>query len=259
MDESPVDEAAGPAPIVPVPTDDGRATRRPTDAEPTTPGATVDELVIGDEPGDWRALGFMVDGDVCRIGTVAVRLVGREEGRGLLGWSLRGVAGAELDGLPTTVSQSERPDPALPHPNGVVSIDHVVAFSPDLDRTIAALKAAGMDLRRIREEPTPAGAPRQAFFRLGEVILEVVQQPADQIPGFDPTRPARLWGLALRVEDLDDCAAYLGDRLGEVRDAIQPGRRIATLRREAGLGLAVAFMSPDPKHPRRDVRSRVGQ
>jgi hypothetical protein len=38
--------------------------------------------------------------------------------------------------------------------------------------------------------------------------------------------------------------ASLGDRVGEVRDAIQPGRRIATLRRSAGLSLPVALMTP---------------
>ena len=37
-----------------------------------------------------------------------------------------------------------------------------------LDRSVRALQAAGLDLRRVREQPTPAGAPRQAFFRLGE-------------------------------------------------------------------------------------------
>jgi hypothetical protein len=45
------------------------------------------------------------------------------------------------------------------------------------------------------------------------------------------------------VADLDACAALLGGRLGEVRDAVQPGRRIATIRREAGLGVPVALIS----------------
>ena len=43
--------------------------------------------------------------------------------------------------------------------------------------------------------------------------------------------------------ELLDTAAALGPLLGEVRDAIQPGRRIGTIRREAGLGLPVAFLS----------------
>ena len=42
-------------------------------------------------------------------------------------------------------------------------------------------------------------------------------------------------------------AAALGDRLGEAKDAVQPGRRIATLRRSAGCTTAIAFMSPPPR------------
>jgi hypothetical protein len=48
------------------------------------------------------------------------------------------------------------------------------------------------------------------------------------------------------VKELDALASRLGDRLGSIRDAVQPGRRIATLRESAGLGQAVAFMSPEP-------------
>ncbi len=65
-------------------------------------------------------------------------------------------------------------------------------------------------------------------------------------PASDPDGigPARLWGVTAVVEDLDALAARLGDRLGAPGDAVQPGRRIATLRREAGLGVPLAFMTP---------------
>jgi hypothetical protein len=56
--------------------------------------------------------------------------------------------------------------------------------------------------------------------------------------------PARFWGLAFTVADLDAIAERLGNRLSGPRDAVQPGRRIATLRGEAGIGPAVAFMTP---------------
>ena len=54
-------------------------------------------------------------------------------------------------------------------------------------------------------------------------------------------------GISFLVADLDATAAFLGDLLGTPRDAVQPGRRIATLGREAGLGPAIAFMSPDTR------------
>ena len=130
------------------------------------------------------------------------------------------------------------------HPNGVATIDHVVIVTPALDRTVAVLRAAGLDLRRIREEPTPAGAPRQAFFRLGDVILEVVQAPDDAIErsgGSDG--PAFFWGLAFVASDLDATVAHLGEHATPPRPAVQPGRRIATVRRSAGLSVPVALMS----------------
>lgn len=206
---------------------------------------TIDELTIADPPRAWSALGFALEGDTCVVGEVRIRLAGSEAGRGLVGWSLREVEGTELDGLPTRTS--ERPPPAggSPHPNGIDGLDHVVAITPALERTVAALQAAGLDLRRIREEPTPAGAPRQAFFRLGATILEVVQAPPEAIErGGGPERPAFFWGLAFLAPDIDATAAGLGDSVGEVRDAVQPGRRIATLRRSAGLALPVALMTP---------------
>jgi hypothetical protein len=213
---------------------------------------TIDEVTIADPPEAWAAVGFEPEGDLLEIGSVRLRLAGRGEGRGIVGWSLRdldfdasGAGSSGLDGLPTEHS-SRPPASGRRQPNGVVAIDHVVAFTPDLDRTAAALREAGLDFRRLREGPTPGGANRQAFFRMAEVILEVIEAPEGSRIREDPAGPARLWGISFLVEDLDSTAAMLGDRLGAVRDAVQPGRRIAPLRREAALGPAVAFMTPGP-------------
>jgi hypothetical protein len=46
------------------------------------------------------------------------------------------------------------------------------------------------------------------------------------------------------VDDLDELARRLGPRLGRVRDAVQPGRRIATLSAQAGVACRVAVMTP---------------
>jgi hypothetical protein len=207
---------------------------------------TIESLTVADAPQAWADAGFRVEGESCRVGTIDVRLAGREAGKGLVEWSLRGVRKTELDGLRTReAAGGEAAAAAAVHPNGVVRIDHVVAFTPDRSRTVEALEGAGLDLRRLRDEPTPAGGGFQAFFRLGETILEVVEAPPDSpIP---PDAPARLWGLAFLTEDLDATANHLGDKLGEPRDAVQPGRRIATLRKHAGLSFGCAFMSPGPE------------
>ena len=205
---------------------------------------TIDELVLAEDPHRWRELGFELDGDATTVGAVRIRFAGRDAGHGVLGWSLRGVSATELDGIPTGLSRSRPPAPAGAHANGVVAIDHVVAFSPQLDRTVDALRAAGLELRRIREEPTPAGAPRQAFFRLGAEILEVIQLPRERLElAGGPDAPARLWGLAFIVADLDAAVDALAPHAGEAHDAVQEGRRIATVRRSAGLAVPVALMS----------------
>jgi hypothetical protein len=207
---------------------------------------TLDELTVADAPDAWSALGFELDGDTCVVGGVRIRLAGSGAGKGLSGWSLRDIESTELDGLPTTRSDRRPPGERPVHPNGVTALDHVVAISPALDRTVAALRGAGLDLRRVREEPTPAGAPRQAFFRLGEDILEVVQEPAEATERAGGDRPAFFWGLAFVAPDLDATVAGLGERVSEIRPAVQPGRRIATLRRSAGLSVPVALMTPPP-------------
>ena len=207
--------------------------------------ATLDELVVADEPDAWANAGFRVDEDACDIGTVRVRLAGRDAGRRITGWSLRDLEGDELDGLPTMPSSAPARESAERHPNHVTQLDHVVAFSPDLDRTVAALTAAGLDLRRVREEPTPAGAPRQAFFRIGEAILEAIQVPDGSPVMENPDGPAGFWGVAFVVDDIEAAVAGFPDgHASQPRPAVQEGRMIATLRREAGLALPVAFMTP---------------
>ena len=240
---------------------------------------TVTEITLADDPDRWETLGFAVSGGTLLLGGVRVVLAGLAAGRGILSWSLRDLTSTQLDGLPTVASDTSTshdeapptaPTDELPsineplhtsesrhteapsaqiatptHPNGIAAIDHVVAMSPQLDRSLRVLQAAGLDLRRIREQPTPAGAPRQAFFRLGEIILELVQEPEEVVEarpeGSDG--PAHFWGLALLSDDLDRTVERLGSHSSEIRAAVQPGRRIATLRRSAGLSIPVATMS----------------
>lgn len=198
------------------------------------------ELALGDAPQAWSALGFAVAGAACRIEGVTLGLTGA--GGGVLGWTLEGEGDGPVDGLPTTwvAPGAGAAAPAGAHPNGITRIDHLVVLTDALERTTDALTAAGAEVRRVRTQ-----GRRQAFLWLGDVICEVVE-------GGDG--PPRFWGLTLVSADLEATAERFGPLVGRVRDAVQPGRRIATVRREAGLGAPVALMSPHEKgsNPSRD-------
>ena len=85
---------------------------------------------------------------------------------------------------------------------------------------------------------------RQAFFRLGEVILEVVggQEPDPQ------GGPARFYGIAVTVADLDAAS-----RTSAARGSAQSGGAAQAAHRHhpprAGLAARVALMSPEPTRP----------
>jgi hypothetical protein len=204
---------------------------------------TVDGFDVADPPDAWTRAGFSVDSDaVCRIGGVGVCLVGRDPGVGILGWSLRGLPSdgsvRDIDGIPTTGSGDGPVAPAT-HPNGVIAIDHVVVLSPDLGRTTASLAAIGVDPRRERDGELGGRPIRQIFFRLGEVIVEVIGSPDTAGEG-----PSSLWGMTYVVTDIDATAVFFGDRTAPVKDAVQPGRRISTLRhQELGMSVRTAFIS----------------
>jgi hypothetical protein len=177
-------------------------------------------IELGDAPAAWEALGFAPDaaGEIV-LGEATLRLTGT--GGGILAIHAE-LTADRPDGLPLMPGRAS-PAAAVSHPNGATVVDHVVALTGSLTRTVDALAAAGLDLRR-RAGP-------MAFLRLGPTILEVVERGED---------PSRLWGLVVVVPELEG----LGPLVGPPKDAVQPGRRIATVSPEAGLGTALALMTP---------------
>lgn len=162
------------------------------------------------------------------------------------GWSLVDAAmdpgsdarTSSIDGIETRLVPEPACAEAGESPLAVLGVDHVVVMTGSLERTCAAVTAVtGAEVKRIRD----AGrGVRQGFHRLGPVILEVVERP-----DLDKDETAAIWGLVLTVADLDGAVAWLGpDVVGQPRPAVQEGRRIATVASAAGLGLAVALMSP---------------
>lgn len=203
--------------------------------------AVLRGLRIADPPDRWRAIGFTVNHAELLLGDVTVELgTGAGGESGIVGWTLADIEPVDsIDGLATQVSHQPPAVGPSEHGNGALAIDHVVITTPDFARTAEALAGVGLALRRVREA---AGGIRQGFRRVGQAILELVEirDPPD------PTAPARFWGLVVVVPDLDALGERMGGMLGLAKDAVQPGRQIATVRGSAGLGPAVAFMTPEP-------------
>jgi hypothetical protein len=203
------------------------------------------ELVLDAPITPWRDLGFVFAPHSGHQHTViaGVRFVFSgvdstpHEPHGLVGWGFDPVPDAvsAIDGIPTHFAEPA-PD-SFEHRLSVASIDQVVIMTPSLDRTCGAIESTlGLPLKRIREV---GGGVRQGFHRAGPVILEVVERP-----DIASDEPARLWGVVFVVNDLDAAVEHLGpDVIGAPRDAVQAGRRIATVRGGAGLGVPLALMS----------------
>ena len=194
------------------------------------------QLFIGGAPSPWGLAGLSLQGSP--VGSLAstsnATLVwpSEELPSGALEIAFDGVqSGADLDGIECAEFIST--------PDGLESsdslIDHVVVMTNNLERTCEAVtEVTGCPLKRVRE----VGEIRQGFHRVGEggVILEVVERA-------DVSRTS-LWGLVIATPSFDDLVQAAGDLVSEPKDAVQPGRRISTVKAKAGLGIPVALMTP---------------
>ena len=203
----------------------------------------VEWLTVTGDLAVWRSLGFVVTDDgLLPLHGTSLRIVAPASapgGAGLVSWTMSGIepVSSVIDGLATEVVDAQ-PTMFAEHPVGAIGLDHVVVMTPDLERTsVAIAEATGCELKRIRER----GEMRQGFHRIGAggLIVELVERPDI------PDGPAAFWGLVVNVDDLDVACELIGtDLVSAPKDAVQPGRRIATIRNDAGLGLPVALMTP---------------
>lgn len=215
------------------------------------PDMVIADLWLTSPFESWLRLGFAADAPsrLCLV-DLGLRFVDRQSPSAspVTGWTLvdpsqePGIAPRRvtIDGLATEFVAEPTCTQPTPSTLDLVGIDHVVVMTGDLERTCAAVTSVtGAPLKRIREA---GGGVRQGFHRFGPVILEVVERP-----DIGSGTPASIWGVVLTVSDLDRAVAWLGpDVVGEPRQAVQAGRRIASIRADVGLGLAVALMTPAP-------------
>ena len=204
--------------------------------------ARAEWLTVTGDPDIWRSIGLTVsaDGMVPLFGT-SLRIVAPTDADadgqpGLAGWAFSGIPDVgDVAGFPTEVVDASSPMFAS-HELGASQLDHVVIFTGSMDDVSEAIEArTGCERKRVRD----LGEMQQGFHRIGRggLIVEIVQHA-------DRDRSTEMWGLVLIVDDLDAACALLGeDRISAPKEAVQPGRRIATIRQEVGLGTAVALMS----------------
>ena len=209
--------------------------------------ARVAELRLGCPVEPWSRLGFAVhessEGPSVTVAGLGFRFVDGAPGSvesAVTGWTLVGATRGpdDVDGIATRWIDEPANSPAPGNRVHVSSIDHIVIMTGSLDRTSECIdRILGAPRKRVRDA---GGGVRQGFHRAGDIILEVVERP-----DLDPDTAASLWGVVFVVDDLDATVAWLGpDAVSAPRDAVQPGRRIASIRREVGLGLPVALMTP---------------
>lgn len=140
-----------------------------------------------------------------------------------------------VDEPPIVTTASTKPNFKL----SVAGVDHVVVLADDVRATCAEIAAqSGSPLKRVKEGDRGV----QGFHRFGSVILEVVERKL-----VDPSQAAGIplyWGFVITVQNLDEAVAHLGpDVIGAPKQAVQPGRLIATVRSGAGLGVPLAMMN----------------
>ena len=125
-------------------------------------------------------------------------------------------------------------DSTQPGDAGCLGVDHVVVRTNSLDVTCTAIEAAtGAPVKRTRDA---GSGMQQAFHKLGSVVVEVVSAQ-------EQVEKTHLWGFVVNVSDVDALSTRLGpDVLGAPKPATQPGRRIASARSGAALGVPFAVM-----------------
>jgi len=196
-------------------------------------------LTARGERGSWENIGLSFAGGVAHLSDV--EFVVENSAPGLVSWSLSAdrEATVDIDGITTHLvpGRATTTGESTIGPTVGVRLDHVVVNTDDGERTSAAFESVlGLGMRRVRD----AGrGVTQRFHMLENCVIEIVSGPHVTEPG------ARLWGMVLSVADIDALAAWLGpDVMSPPKTAVQPGRRIATVRASAGLGVPFAVMTP---------------
>ena len=209
--------------------------------EPSRP--RLSQLMLPASSDAWEDLGFAIRDDCFTVGAIACTTGSAECCWGFDGCSPAAPPIAGISTASQRVPSDERAAPTN-HPNQAYKVDHVVVTTDDVARTRSELERFGLEARGERSVGKGVDRRSQLFFWTGDSLIELVGPTTVRI---DSEYEARIWGVTFVVPDFRSVDSVAGELLGEVSAAVQPGREIVTVRREAALGLAVAFMTPHVK------------
>lgn len=202
----------------------------------------VAAITVGGSAAPWHDIGIVADllGDVRLI--IDESLPAGLHHLDLVGCPTRtshiaGLPVVHIDDAPATTPST--PSAGTQFALRIVGVDHVVVLADDVRATCSEIaQQSGAPLKRVKEGDRGV----QGFHRWGSVILEVVERRL--VAPSDSAATASYWGLVVVVDQIDEAATHLGpDVIGAPKPAVQPGRRIATVRSGAGLGVPLALMS----------------
>ena len=111
-----------------------------------------------------------------------------------------------------------------------------------IDERSAAFLALG--LTKVGARAAVVCTSGTAVANLHPTLLEAAHAGVEVV-AVTADRPARLWGLTHVAPELEVAVELLGELAGTPKDAVQPGRRITTLRtRELGMSVRTALITP---------------
>lgn len=126
----------------------------------------------------------------------------------------------------------QRREPLTRSPNiasaPIDALDHVVVATPDPDRA-AALYGARLGLDMKLDRTVAALGTRFLFFRVGEVVFEIIHRLKDG----RSDKPDKVFGVSWRVANIAATRARLakaGVDVSEVREGRKPGTQVFTVR-----------------------------
>ncbi len=212
--------------------------------------AQLIEITVGGTPFVWERLGLKVQQSEIELSDVAIHIHGGAAGFLSCSFALSGTDAHafsidSMDGLPVRLCTSDEAhasevstiEASAISGVHVIGVDHLVITTDDLMRTSNDIeRVLGVACARTRD----AGhGVTQAFHKIDNTILELVTGPHVKHEG------AKWWGFVLTVDDIDRWWNAVGEEAAsQPRDAVQQGRRIATVHSSVGLGVPVAVMSP---------------